>query len=805
MLTASVLSEEVKSAAFSIKEDSAPGADGLTGTFYKRFWSIVGATTVQEVQSFFQTTILPAGWNHTYICLLPKVNNPSRLTKMRPISLCSVHYKIISKILCNRLKIILPDIVSDIQGAFVSGRLITDNILVAHEMVRALRTKDGVDSDFMAIKTDMSKAYDHVEWCFVECLLERMGFDRKWVTWISACIGSVTYSVLLNGSQHGFIKPERGLRQGDPLSPFLFILCAEAQVSTLNQAEILGKLNGIRLSREGPAVHHLLFADDSLLLCKAMVDEGTELVRRLKLYGDASGQLINTSKSSIIFGSKVPPLRLKGGGSKILSQGGKEIILKSVGMALPVFAMSCFRLPKDLCAKLTSIMTEFWWGGTAERKKIPWVAWKKLCKPKDIGGMGFKDLAWFNQALLCKQAWRIWSNPQSLLSRVMKSRYFKQGNFLDCPLWYRPSYAWKSIVHGRELLSSPRYRIDEVDLTLKVSDLIDERYGTWDAQRVRHLFLEEDANQILGMRPQVQCPDTMVWGFSRNGVYDSQSGYTLLHLLQTVENPVAAPSLPPIEKRLWSNLWKPETICHVLFHCPVAKEVWRLSEFPTPAAGFFTNSFFLNFHHLLETWADEIWKKSQLESEAWSAANVGDKEDIDENTGGSALACWQKPCPSFIKCNIGSSWTDANRNCGVAWLTRNHCGAPLIHSRCSYSMVASSLEAELFIFLWATESISTLRHENVVFESTSYLAGEAVLSPDNFPQFRVLIDTIREKLSRLQLWSIAYVHSEANRCADAIARSVTRDHRYASYIEKGGPSWLLPMIRADAVDTVNGY
>ena len=114
---------------------------------------------------------------------------------------------------------------------------------------------------------------------------------------------------------------------------------------------------------------------------------------------------------------------------------------------------------------------------------------------------------------------------------------------------------------------SPRYRIDEVDLTLKVSDLIDERYGTWDAQRVRHLFLEEDANQILGMRPQVQCPDTMVWGFSRNGVYDSQSGYTLLHLLQTVENPVAAPSLPPIEKRLWSNLWKVKIMPKIRHFC----------------------------------------------------------------------------------------------------------------------------------------------------------------------------------------------------------------------------------------------
>ncbi|XP_048599926.1 uncharacterized protein LOC125580030 [Brassica napus] len=748
------------------------------------------------------------------------------MTERRPISLCSVHYKIISKILCNRLKRILPEIVSDTQGAFVSGRLITDNILVAHEMVHALRTKDGIDSNFMAIKTDMSKAYDRVEWCFVECLLERMGFDRKWVTWISACISSVTYSVLLNGSEHGFIKPERGLRQGDPLSPFLFILCAEALVSTLNQAESLGKLNGIRLSREGPAVHHLLFADDSLLLCKATVEEGAELVRRLKLYGDASGQVINTSKSSIIFGSKVPAMfrnqmkevlsidaeggegfylglpecfsvskskllnfihdkvqkRLRGGGSKILSQGGKEIILKSVGMALPVFAMSCFRLPKDLCAKLTSIMTEFWWGGDAEKKKIAWVAWKKLCKPKELGGMGFKDIAWFNQALLCKQTWRIWSNPQSLLARVMKSRYFKQGNFLECSVGYRPSYAWRSIMHSRELLSQrllkrigngkdthvwydnwilmpiprpPRYRTDEVDLTLKVSDLIDERHGTWDVQRVRHLFVGEDANQILEMRPQLNRHDTMVWGFSRN----------------------AAPSLPPIEKRLWPNLWKvktmpkirhflwralagalavaerlrsrgipvettcklchaqPETICHVLFHCPVAKEVWRLSEFPMPAADFSTNSVFLNFHHLLETWAEEIWRKSQLEFEAWNAANVGDKEDIDENV----------------------------------------------------------------------ESLSTLRHKNVVFESSSYLAGEAVLNPDNFPMFHGLIDVIREKLSRLQLWSIAYVHSGANQCAEAIARSVTRDQRYASYVGKDGPSWLLPMIHADAVRADNGY
>lgn len=136
---------------------------------------------------------------------------------MRPISLCAVQYKIISKIICNRLKMVLPDLVSETQGAFVSGRLISDNIIIAHEMVHSLRTNDIVAVYFMAIKTDMSKAYDRVEWCFLETLLERFGFNRVIVRWIMACVSTVSYFVLLNGSSHGYIKPEHGLRQGDTL------------------------------------------------------------------------------------------------------------------------------------------------------------------------------------------------------------------------------------------------------------------------------------------------------------------------------------------------------------------------------------------------------------------------------------------------------------------------------------------------------------------------------------------------------------------------------------------------------------
>ena len=112
--------------------------------------------------------------------------------------------------------------------------------------------------------------------------------------------------------------------------------------------------------------------------------------------------------------------RLNGWFTKSLSQGGKEILLKSVGLALPIFAMSCFKISKDVSEKLTSAMIEFWWGSGNNRKKIAWVAWQKLCKDKEVGGLGFKDLEKFNQALLAKQAWRIWKNPQSLLARILK-------------------------------------------------------------------------------------------------------------------------------------------------------------------------------------------------------------------------------------------------------------------------------------------------------------------------------------------------------------------------------------------------
>lgn len=158
----------------SINGGSAPGEDGLTGSFYDKYMHIVGPALTKEIQNFFVSAIIPEGWNHMQLSLIPKIPNPFRMQDMRLISLCSVQYKIISKILCNRQKVFLPSVISETQGAIVSGHLISDNIIISHEMIHSLRTCDRVAEDFMVVKTDMFKAYDRVQWSFLETLLECM-------------------------------------------------------------------------------------------------------------------------------------------------------------------------------------------------------------------------------------------------------------------------------------------------------------------------------------------------------------------------------------------------------------------------------------------------------------------------------------------------------------------------------------------------------------------------------------------------------------------------------------------------------
>jgi len=221
-------------------------------------------------------------------------------------------------------------------------------------------------------------------------------------------------------------------------------------------------------------------------------------------------------------------LKLTGWYAKNLSQGGKEVLLKSVAMALPIYAMSCFKLPKSIIKNLTSAMMEYWWSTFQSPHKIHWISHAKMIIPKSAGGFSFRDLELFNQALLAKQSWRLLHEPNCLFSRFFKSRYYRNSSFLQSKLGSRPSYGWRSIIFGRNLLFKglkhvigdgkntlvwiDNWLFDDfarrplgihslLNINLRVSDLIHSHSGLWNVSLLRNLFHQNDVDRIFSIKP----------------------------------------------------------------------------------------------------------------------------------------------------------------------------------------------------------------------------------------------------------------------------------------------------------------
>ena len=235
----------------------------------------------------------------------------------------------------------------------------------------------------MAIKLDMSKAYDRVEWEYLEAMMRKMGFQDRWISLMMMCVNTVSYSVLINGKPKGRIVPSRGLRQGDPISPYLFLLCAEGLSAMLQKDEFDTNLRGISVCRGAPRISHLLFADDCIVFCKASMDEGLKITKILEKYEKESGQKLNKEKTSLFFSKNtgrevqeavkdmfeaeiilqherylgLPPLvergkkkafnrikdqvgrKIAGWKGKLLSSAGREILIKAVAQATPTYTI----------------------------------------------------------------------------------------------------------------------------------------------------------------------------------------------------------------------------------------------------------------------------------------------------------------------------------------------------------------------------------------------------------------------------------------------------------------------------------
>uniref|UniRef100_A0A803PZ52 Reverse transcriptase domain-containing protein n=1 Tax=Cannabis sativa TaxID=3483 RepID=A0A803PZ52_CANSA len=255
--------------SLKLSGDKAPGLDGLNPAFYQKNWSIIGPDLTTAILDILNGNADFSSINATLIVLIPKKTNASTLKDFRPISLRSTVYKIVAKAIANRLKFVLGDLISSNQGVFLSERIIFDNIYIAQEIVHAIKHRKHGKLGWVGLKLDMEKAFDRVEWSFLMAILHRFQFPSHFINLIYQCVSSTSIRFSINGQITDPILPSRGIRQGDPLSPYLFLLCSEGLTAALRIQENLGLFKGISIARTAPAVSHLLFADDTLIFTTA--------------------------------------------------------------------------------------------------------------------------------------------------------------------------------------------------------------------------------------------------------------------------------------------------------------------------------------------------------------------------------------------------------------------------------------------------------------------------------------------------------------------------------------------------------
>jgi hypothetical protein len=445
--------------------DKAPGPDGFSMAFFKECWEVIKGDFMAVFAEFHDRGKFVKSINSTFIALIPKVHGAKEIKDFRPISLVGGIYKIIAKVLANRMRRVMDRVISKPQNAFVKGRHILDSVLIANECLDS-RLKSGDPG--VLCKLDMEKAYDHVDWNFLLYLLKRCGFGERWCSWIKHCISTVRFSVLINGSPSGFFGSSRGVRQGDPLSPFLFVLVMEAFSRMIGAIYSRGLISGFAVgSRDHDRVEvsHLLFADDTLVFCSADDSQISYMGALLVCFEAVSGLKVNLTKSSLIsvgslnnvsqlagsLGCGTADLPLKylglplGASFKLkaiwrdledlmarrlapwkrtyLSKGGRVALIKSTLSNMPTYLLSLFPIPADVAKRIEKIQRDFLWGGLNDEVKLHLVDWDTVCSPISEGGLGIRNVRKFNQALLGKWLWRFAHEEGAWWRSVLVAKY----------------------------------------------------------------------------------------------------------------------------------------------------------------------------------------------------------------------------------------------------------------------------------------------------------------------------------------------------------------------------------------------
>ncbi|KAI0500544.1 hypothetical protein KFK09_018758 [Dendrobium nobile] len=452
-----VTNDEIKKVVFSGSSKSAPGPDGFSFSFYQQTWHIIGFSLCKAVKQFFTYGKMPRGAKATAITLIPKGSHSNCISDYRPISLCNVFYKIIAKIIANRLKPILPIIIHESQSGFITKRCSTDNIILAAEILREFNK--GI-SNFCA-KLDIKKAFDSASHSFLLSRLRQKGFPEKFVMWIQGCITDVHFSINLNGVLEGFFNSTSGLRQGCPLSPLLFCVIMDALSHSLDSDADKPFLG---LNHKNFICSHLLFADDLLVFGVASMDNAKNLNDLLLRFADSSGLHINPQKSSILFpkafplaqeisnclgitneensiiylGLPISPSRLKfshfqpllsrlstllaGWKVKFLSFAGRVQYLKFTIANTIAYWIRGAIIPKTCCKVINKLCSRFLFFGNTLERRMHMIAWNFVAQPKVKGGLGLPSFDSIYHNMACSFIFRMY-NDHTLIGTWYRAKY----------------------------------------------------------------------------------------------------------------------------------------------------------------------------------------------------------------------------------------------------------------------------------------------------------------------------------------------------------------------------------------------
>ncbi|GAU48001.1 hypothetical protein TSUD_404780 [Trifolium subterraneum] len=494
---------EIKEVVVNSDGNKSPGPGGFNFSFFKRFWDLLKDEVRIMFDQFFVSADQPCNFSSYFITLIPKVEVPHKIDDFRPISLIGSLYKLVSKVLARRLTLVMPSLISLNQSAFIKGRQLVDGVVAINEVIDLVRK---LKRDCFIFKVDFEKAYDSVSWSFLDYMMLRFRFDLKWRCWIRACVFTGNLAVLVNGCPTEEINIQRGLKQGDPLAPFSFLLVVEVLNATISRAEEIGMFKGFKVGNSGLSVSHLKYTYDTIFLGETLVENLWTLKIVLRCFEMAYGFKVNFDKSSVM-GVNV--------NSDFLYLAERFLHCSVGSIPFTYLGLSVGANPrkestwKPLLMALSSKLGE---------RKIVWVSWDKICRPKNRGGLGIRDLRVVNLAFLGKWRWMIIAGGQGLWREILLARY---GSLFSSPhLGGRTnglsgvSSWWKdvSLLGGTTVASSDWFS----EGVVRTQEGWEHGQWEWDFRWKRELSVAEfnlfqDLLHVVTQSPSLGIEDSWVW------------------------------------------------------------------------------------------------------------------------------------------------------------------------------------------------------------------------------------------------------------------------------------------------------